>query len=401
MISDPVALVAILTAVVFKMVWLERFERFRKLGAAAAAILFTMVLSNTGIIPGASPVYDFFTGYGVLAGTVMILLGVDLASIRAAGSTMLVAFGIGALGSTLGAMVMGFVLHSGLGAETWKLSGQFAATYIGGGVNFAAVAQAFDTSSDLFTGGVAADVIITAFWLVTTLAVPALMRSGPENGAGPPPRPVERTSDAPIPETRGPDEPASGDGPRHSLVQALFSSGSAVSLGDLAAILALTVGCLWIAELLGALVPAVPAVFWLTTLALLLAQLRVVRGLTGATVLGNYLILLFLACNGARSVVARIVEVGPEIFYFAAGTVAIHGLIVFGLGRLVRIDAGTLAVASQANVGGSASAMAIATARGYESRILPGVAVGILGVGLGNYVGLAVGSLMRVLLAAP
>ncbi len=399
MISNPVALVAILTAVVFKMVWLERFDRFRKLGAAAGAILLTMVLSNIGVIPGASPVYDFFTGYGVLAGTVMILLGVDLASIRAAGSTMLLAFGIGAVGSTVGAMVMGFVLHPGLGDETWKLSGQFAATYIGGGVNFAAVAQAFDTSSDLFTAGVAADVIITAFWLVTTLALPVLLRSGgAENGSGSRSRPVEGFPDDQAAEARVPEGSASGRGPRHSLVQALFSSGSAVSLTDLAAIVALTVGCLWIAELLGMLVPAVPAVFWLTTLALLLAQVRAVRGLTGATVLGNYLILLFLACNGARSVVARIVEVGPEVFYFAAGTVAIHGLVIFGLGRLVRLDAGTLAVASQANVGGSASAIAIATARGYQSRILPGVAVGILGVGIGNYVGLAVGHLMRILL---
>ncbi|HSM03591.1 MAG TPA: DUF819 family protein, partial [Longimicrobiales bacterium] len=125
---------------------------------------------------------------------------------------------------------------------------------------------------------------------------------------------------------------------------------------------------------------------------------RAVRDLTGATVLGNYLILLFLACNGARSVVARIVEVGPEVFYFAAGTVALHGLVIFGLGRAARIDAGTLAVASQANVGGSASAMAIATARGYQNRILPGVVVGILGVGVGNYLGLAVGTLMRALL---
>jgi uncharacterized membrane protein len=382
MITDPVALVGILATVVFGMVWLERFRGFRKLGAAAASILFTMVLSNAGLIPGQSPVYDFFTGYGVLAGTVLILLSVDLASIRAAGSTMALAFGIGALGSTVGAMVMGLVLHPTLGEETYKLSGQFAATYIGGGVNFAAVAQAFDTSSDLFTAGVAADVIITAFWLVTTLAAPILLRSGVPDG----------------PREESPQEPDSDGDSAPSLVQALFSSGKAVSLRDLAAIVAITVVCLWISGLLGGLFPAIPAVFWLTTLALLLAQLPAVRSLTGTTVMGNYLILLFLACNGARSVVARIVEVGPGVFYFAVGTVAIHGVIIFGLGRLMRIDAGSLAVASQANVGGSASAMAIATARGYDSRILPGVAVGILGVGLGNYVGLAVGNLMRVLL---
>ena len=103
-----------------------------------------------------------------------------------------------------------------------------------------------------------------------------------------------------------------------------------------------------------------------------------------------------LACNGARSVGATIVEVGPAVFYFATGTVAIHGLVIFGLGMLVKIDAGTLAVASEANVGGGAHAMAIATARGYNSRILPGVAVGITGTATGNYVGLVVGNLMRL-----
>jgi uncharacterized membrane protein len=77
---------------------------------------------------------------------------------------------------------------------------------------------------------------------------------------------------------------------------------------------------------------------------------------------------------------------------------AIHGMVIFGVGTLLRIDGGTLAVASQANVGGATHAMAIATARGFDNRILPGVAVGILGVALGNYLGLAVGTLMRVLL---
>ena len=111
--------------------------------------------------------------------------------------------------------------------------------------------------------------------------------------------------------------------------------------------------------------------------------------------LGNYLLLLFLASNGAKSVIANIIRVGPAIFYFAAGTVAIHGIIIFGIGRLMRLDLGTLAVASQANIGGSASAMALASARGYTDRILPGVAVGLLGYAVGNYLGLGIANLMK------
>jgi uncharacterized membrane protein len=113
---------------------------------------------------------------------------------------------------------------------------------------------------------------------------------------------------------------------------------------------------------------------------------------------GNYLILLFLAGNGAQSVVANIVAVGPAVFYFALITVAFHGAVIFGLGMLLRIDLPTLAVASQANVGGAASAMAIAGARGYADRLLPGVAVGLLGYAIGNYLGFGIAGLVRGLL---
>ena len=51
MITNPVAIVSILTLIVFGMVWLERYRGFRKLGAAAASILFAMALSNAGLIP--------------------------------------------------------------------------------------------------------------------------------------------------------------------------------------------------------------------------------------------------------------------------------------------------------------------------------------------------------------
>jgi len=380
MITSPVAIVSILTLIVFGMVWLERYKGFRKLGAAAASILLAMVLSNAGLIPGESQVYDFFTGYGVLAGTVLILLSVDLSSIKAAGSTMAKAFVIGAVGSVAGATIMGFILFQSLGEETYKLSGQFAATYVGGGMNFAAIGHAFATAEELFTAGIAADVIITAFWLVACLAAPILLKSAPEGGV----------------ETAPADTPGIESG--HTLDKALYSSGGVVTLVNLGAIVAIMVASIWVSTLLAGRFPAIPAVFWLTTLALVLAQLPQVKSLKGSTVVGNYLIMLFLACNGAKSVIAKIVEVGPEVFYFAAGTVGIHGLVIFGVGMMLRIDAGTLAIASQANVGGGTHAMAIATARGYNSRILPGVAVGIIGTALGNYIGLAVGNLMRILL---
>ncbi len=143
------------------------------------------------------------------------------------------------------------------------------------------------------------------------------------------------------------------------------------------------------------LTPAIPEVLWLTTIVLIVAQLPAVQALVGSALWGNYLLLLFLASNGAQSVIANIFNIGPAVFYFALITVAFHGIVIFGVGWLVGLDLPTLAVASQANVGGPASALAIAGARGYADRLLPGVAVGLLGYAIGNYSGFVVAALMR------
>ncbi len=379
--TSSTTIVFILVATVLLAIWLENNTRvFRKLGAAALSILIAMLCSNLGLIPGKSPVYDIFRGPGVLAGITLFLLTVDLGSIRAAGGPMLRAFMLGALGAALGGAVMGLMLADAIGPDTWKLSGQFAATYIGGGVNFAAVGQALNTSSEYFTAGVAADVIVTAIWLIICIAVPEYFGRRDKDNSAP--------------------EASSEDRNRDSAIgNLLHSTGKAITLWDLAALATIVMTCLWMSDLIATLVPAIPMIIWLTTLALILAQLPVVQGLSGSLVLGNYLLLLFLATNGAISVVARIIEIGPSIFFFALGTVLIHGVIIFGIGIMLKIDSKVIAIASQANVGGASSAMAIAGARGAPQLILPGIAVGLLGTALGNYVGLRIANLMKLTIA--
>jgi uncharacterized membrane protein len=379
-ISDPVAILVILAAVVLLAIYLEeRFTLFRSLGSALVGILLGMVLSNIGLIPGTSPTYDFLMGPGVSLGIALILLSVNLRSIMQAGPMMLAAFGIGAVGTAVGATVGSLMLSGLVGPETWKLAGQFTGTYTGGGVNFAALGRAFDTSTDMFTAATAADVIVTAVWMATCLAVPVML------GRARQPLPTQASTNP------SSDKPA-------TLERALHNSVRPVALADMAALVMIAVGAVWFSGRLGSVIPGLPAVLWLTTVILLVAQVPAVKRLAGSAMLGNYLLLLFLASNGARSVVANIVAVGPAVFYFALAIVAVHGVVIFGVGRLLRLDLATLAVASQANVGGAASAMAIASARGYANCLLPGVAVGLLGYAAGNYMGFVVATLVRWML---
>ena len=400
MITDPTAVFFVLAVVVAVAVALERrFHLFRSLGAALVGILLGMVLSNAGIIPGESPAYVFLVGPGVSTGIILILLAVDVRTIAQAGPTMLAAFGIGAVGSAVGSAASALLLADQIGPETWKLAGQYAATYSGGGVNFAAVGAALDTSGELFAAGIAADVIVTAVWMATCLAVPVLLAGSRERATGraaePGSAPAEDVGTAATDELLVVAPPGA-----MGVERMLYSSIGAVGLFDLSLLAVIVLGTLWVAGVLGELLAPVPSVLWLTTIALVLAQIPRVKGIRGAGVMGNYLVLIFLASNGAQSVVANILAVGPPVVYYALITVGLHGLVIFGLGRLVGLDLKTLAVASQANIGGPASAMALATARGYTDRLLPGVAVGLLGYAAGNYLGFAVATLMRGVLGA-
>ena len=75
---NPVFLLFALAAIVFAAVWAaDWFIPLKRLGAAALAILLALVLSNVGLLPGESPVYDFLMGRGALAGIVLALVSVN------------------------------------------------------------------------------------------------------------------------------------------------------------------------------------------------------------------------------------------------------------------------------------------------------------------------------------
>lgn len=234
MITDPAAVFFVLAAVVAAAVALERRVRaFRALGAALVGILLAMVLSNTGVIPGESAAYAFLAGPGVGAGIVLILLGVDVRSVAQAGPRMLAAFGVGAVGSVAGATAAALLLADMIGPETWKLGGQYTATYTGGGVNFAAVGAALDTSGELFAAGIAADVIVTAMWMATCLAAPVVFSRAARRAAF-------------GAEGEGADSADPG-----SAAAGLYSSGGSLGLFDVSALGALVLGTLWASDVLG------------------------------------------------------------------------------------------------------------------------------------------------------
>jgi uncharacterized membrane protein len=376
-------LVGILALLVALSEWLVRHTPLRHAGTALVAILLTAVVANLGIIPSGSdaaapvPVYDAIFAHIAPLGLFWLLLQVRLATIVRAGPAMLALFLIGAAGTVIGVLVATSLvgITDRVGPLSHAVAGMVAGTYLGGSVNFNAVALHYDVvrQGTLYGGTIVVDNILTALWMVATIALPRLLATVWR---------VARTGERPA---------------ATAPLLGIEEDTEAVHPIDLAGIVALGIGAhvvsLWLAAWLATQGVALPSILLLTVIALMLAQLPMMQRLRGARLLGLVAVYLFLAVIGAFADLARLGELGAlggTLLAFATVIVAVHGLVVFASAWLLRLDLATAAVASQANIGGGTSALALARSLGREDLILPGILMGSLGNALGTFGGFLV-----------
>ncbi len=403
MTRDPLYVLAVLSLAVALSEWLVRRTFLRHLGSALLVIVVVAVAANLGVVPVYSPdvpLYDGIFDYGVYIGVFWLLLQVSLADVRRAGGAMLFLFGAGAVGTMLGVFV-GMRAIDGpatIGELAHAVGGMFAGTYIGGSANLNMVAVEYGVAKDgaLYTGVNAVDAIMTTIWMVATIAIPRLLRRNTE-----PvqfftlPRKAHRLSETA--ERKG-DELDWLRTPDSECVEPIH----------LGVLLALGAGAYWASTALtGILNDAltevgsavqVPKAIVLTTLALALAQVPAIARLSGMRVLGMFAIYLFLAVIGTLCDLSTLRELGQQahvLFAFAAIVIAVHGLVCFGAAWLFRLDWDVAAVASQANIGGGTSALALARSLGRADLVLPAILVGSLGTAAGTYLGILVAELLR------
>ena len=83
-------------------------------------------------------------------------------------------------------------------------------------------------------------------------------------------------------------------------------------------------------------------------------------------------------------------DVGVSILLFTSMAVLIHGILIIFIGGLLYRDWQMIAIASQANIGGGASAIALAETFKRKDLILPSILLGALGNAIGSYLGFLV-----------
>lgn len=385
MIDQPLQLAAVFLGVVLLAVWLEsRFSWARKISSVVLILFLAGLLSNTGFITDRSPFYDELAGFTVPFAVCLILFTVNLADLKRTGGPLLAAFAVACVGTVIGVLTAGLLVNSGLanvlGDEAWKLAGPFTGTYTGGSLNFFAMWEGLEIGNpDLFAAANAVDNLtlfpLFAMWVLIPGWLGRFFPVGSRWGTVDVPVDADQDVD-PTPELRILD-----------LVALAFAAVAIMVVSNF-------VKERWIAGFM----PSFPTILIVTTLALILAQFRFIGRLQGAFELGNLSFFLFFCAVGAMINVKMAVVLSPILFLYVMIVIVVHFVSVYGLGRLLRLDIRVLTIASAAAKTGPPSVVALANVHGWKTLVLPGVAMGLLGYAVGNYLGFAAAYAMKGLL---
>ena len=368
------ALWAVLIGVAAFGFWADSTRIGKQLSGIGIMLVIAMLLGNFGVIPHAAPAYSVVWSYLVPAAVPLLLLKANLRRIIPETGPMLGAYFLGVAGTLIGAIIGLWVLP--MGSVGPDLAGILSATYIGGSMNFAAVAEALEfTEATLLTAALAADNVVGTLHILVVVLIPsvAILRRWI-------PSPIVETSEAPQHDEIAADDEVVPFNPAHICLALTISLMiSAIGYG--------------IAEILD--IPNYGILF-ITAITLLVANVfhNQLENLHGALETGILMMYIFFATIGAGADVAVMIDAGVMVFIYACFIIITH-LIVIVLGaKLFKMDLAEIVIASLACIGGPVAPAAIAASRGWRKLVTPGLMVGILGYAIANFIGVGLASLL-------
>ena len=393
--DDTWALLTLLVVSVAFAIWLEqRYAWASRVSGAIIALLIALAASNLSVIPTSCALYDeIIWGYAVPLGIPLLLLQCNMKKIWRETGRMMVIFLIGAAGTVTGAFLAYTLLHKYIpGLE--GVAAMMTGSYIGGGVNFAALALEFDVGEIKASATVADNLLMALYFFALLLFAGMKFFRG---------RFTHPHIDAVL---------ESGDTEGAKTQAAAYWSRKDISLKDIAMNFAYAAAVVYaaklIAALIGGLIPDTGVVchilhtffgseyVWITTVSMAAATWgeKQVAKLSGSQEIGTYLIYLFLFVIGVPASISTILTETPLLLAFTGIMVVVNMVFCFVGGKLLRFDLEDIILASNANIGGPTTAAGMAISQGWSALVGPVMLVGTFGYVIGTYLGILVGGIL-------
>ncbi|WP_239739357.1 DUF819 family protein [Mammaliicoccus sp. P-M59] len=377
---------AILVGIAALSIFLEqRYQFAAKLTGAIIALIGAMILSNLNIIPIESPVYDQVWEYVIPLAIPLLLFRSNIFKIWKESRRLLFIFLISSVGTVVG-VTIGFLLLHQFIPELDKIGAMMTGSYIGGGVNFAALSTKFQTPGELVSATVVADNSVMAFYFIVLITLPNMKF-------------VKKYFKRLY---------TSNDDTNSNQAEAYWKRNE-ISLKDIAYSIsiafALVAISFKISELVNEYIPKnnhfmeilVSIIgdqfLLLTTLTLVTVALfsKFFENLNASDELGTFLIYIFFVVIGVPASIPIIIKTAPLLFIFVAVILIFNLSITLFFGKLFKFNIEEMLLASNANAGGPTTAAALAISKGWHGLVGPILIIGTLGYVIGNYVGTLMG----------
>ncbi|MBL4893283.1 MAG: DUF819 family protein [Emcibacter sp.] len=347
--------------------WADRTKIGQNISGAAIILAVAMALSNFNILPKTADSYNVVWTVFVPLAIPLLLLKADLRRVIAETKGMLVAFFLGVIGTSFGALLGYYFLP--LGDQAAKLAGVFSATYIGGSMNMAAVTQAVGLDPSIATASVAADNVVGVMYLAFLALVPslALFRWWFSHST---------VSDGSVAEASPPS-----DDTEESVAIDLRHIGFALGLSF--------VICATGKFLANSFGVGGYSIMFITAITIVVANSfpKQLKKIKGDYEMGLFFMYLFFVTIGVSADVVAMLDKAMVIALYAAIIVVCHAIVIFGGSKFFKLDLMEVVIASNACASGPASAAALAAGKGRRDLVAPAVLLGVFGYAVANFVG--------------
>ncbi len=350
------------------------------------------------INPDVSGLYYMASRYLLPGSLILLIISVDMKSLFGLGSKSLIMFFTGTVGIIIGGVfsvwLFSFFSPETVGGEgneaTWKGLATIAGSWIGGGANQSAMLETYKYKESLFGGMLIVDIVVANIWMAVILF-----------GIGKKAR-IDKWFKA---------DSSAIDELVHKVENFQLSVQRKPTLTDFMVIAGLVFGGValshfgstffseYFAGILGKSSTLGNGFFWMVVLATLyglvlsFTKAKSYEGV-GASKIGSVFLYILVATIGMKVDITQVFH-KPLLILVGIVWMAFHAGLLIVVAKIIRAPFFFLAVGSQANVGGAASAPIVANAF-HPALTTVGVLMAVFGYFIGTFGAWACAEMMRL-----
>lgn len=379
---------------------------YKYIPALLMCYLLPAIFNSLGLISAEiSKTYFIASRYLLPASLVLLTLSIDLKAIFNLGPKALIMFLTGTIGIIIGGP-LAILLISTFSPETvggadfdavWRGLATLAGSWIGGGANQAAMLEIYEFNQELYGGMVLVDIVVANIWMAILL-LGIGKRKKIDNWLKADNTAIDALQD----KMQDFTEKTSRNPSLTDLIMILSIAFVAVGIAHFGSehiSSFLKTNFEAVSDTKSALSSFGSGFFWLISIATLIGVLlsftkaKYYEG-AGASKIGSVFIYILVATIGMKMDLGKILE-NPGLILIGIVWMAIHAGLLIGIAKLIKAPYFFLAVGSQANVGGAASAPVVAAAF-HPSLATVGALLAVFGYVVGTYGAILCAELMRI-----